>query len=242
MVMYEPKDCKSVIIFTGNFGSGKTEVAVNFSLELARLGKKASIADLDIVNPYFRSREAVEVLEKNGVKVLTTPSEYFHADLPGVIPEFKGIIQKPNDYSVLDLGGDDLGAKILSYLEDAFSPNNYDFFMVVNTSRPFTSDLAGLLKMKSEIEQASKLKITALVVNTHLMELTSMETVLHGIEIAEQFATECDLPIKFVAIMGEVLDRFEPDTIDYPVFRLERYLLPPFKKRQYKSPLYYLES
>ena len=111
-----------VILFTGNYGSGKTEVAVNYASWLAREGKRVQIADLDLVNPYFRVREAREPLEKLGIEVVAPAGDYHSADLPILLPQVKGLIEHPKGYTILDVGGDNVGATVLSALTTSPRP------------------------------------------------------------------------------------------------------------------------
>jgi hypothetical protein len=222
---------KKVILFTGNYGSGKTEVAVNYASWLAREGLKVQIADLDLVNPYFRAREAREPLEALGVKVVAPAGDYHSADLPILLPQVKGLIEHPEDISILDVGGDNVGAMVLASLTPSFQASGYEMIFVVNRNRPFTETVQGCLQIISEVETASRLKVTAIAGNTHLMDETTPETVTYGLELTTGVAQALNLPILFISIEKSVLNSLDKESIPYPILPLERLLLPPWKLR-----------
>ena len=156
-----------IVLLVGNYGSGKTEVAVNLAIRLAAQ-QSVSIADLDLVNPYFRCREARAEMETFGVKVINPEGEFVAADLPIVLPEIRGALAGGEGTLIFDVGGDDVGARVLSSLADVFAGRRYTMLQVVNSRRPFTETVEGCLRIKSEIEAASRLQVTALVSNAPL--------------------------------------------------------------------------
>lgn len=223
---------KDIVLFTGNYGSGKTEIAVNFSMGLARGGDRVSIADLDLVNPYFRCREARQPLEELGVKVVAPGGAYQSADLPILLPELRGLITRPSGIAVLDVGGDNVGATVLASLADVFSRTEYEMFFVVNQKRPFTGTVEGLIKILREVEQASKLSVTALAGNTHLIEETTAETVIAGAEFTAEAGRELGLPVKFIGVMEHLLPEVEGKLDGIPIVPMTRLLLPPWLQKQ----------
>jgi MinD-like ATPase involved in chromosome partitioning or flagellar assembly len=180
--LYSPLISKGIIVIVGGYGSGKSEVAVNLARHLAKSQPEpVAIADLDIVNPYFRSREAMKVLDAMNVKSIVPPGAQFYADLPIILPQIKGAIEKNEGKLLLDAGGDDVGARVLSSLSDAFVEGTYDMFLVLNANRPFTSTMDGCVKMINSIEQAARLKFTGLISNTHMMDDSTVDGALHGV-------------------------------------------------------------
>jgi hypothetical protein len=243
---------RRVIGFLGNFGSGKTEVAVNFALQLGLAASEPDdafsgpvrIVDLDIINPYFRSREAAEPLEEAGVEVVMPAGPEFWADLPIILPEVRGAIKRSDGTVILDVGGDDLGARVLSHIKGDFVDGEYTLTMVVNANRPFTSSVSGARKVLDELETAAGLRIGALVSNTHLMNETTPDEVRRGYGFAKEMGQETGLPVVLVAAEGRVINIDEGGTggangirageFDCPVLPLYRFMLPPWhaSKRQ----------
>ncbi|UCG62785.1 MAG: cobalamin biosynthesis protein CbiA [Candidatus Zixiibacteriota bacterium] len=230
-----PEIPRDIIIIVGGYGSGKSEVAVNlvrFLVEQRPESKQPiSIVDLDIVNPYFRSREASEELERIGIRAIHPRGGERYADLPIILPDIKAGIVQNSGTMVLDVGGDDVGARVLSSLADSFSEVDYDLLFVLNANRPFTADVEGCLKMMGEIENACGLKFTGIISNTHLLEHTSEDTVLTGLKLAREVGRQTGLPVAFVSALAEVLDGIDGEKIKVPVLPLSRSLLKPWEKK-----------
>ena len=131
---------------------------------------------------------------------------------------------------VLDVGGDNAGATVLKSLADAFEPGAYELLLTVNAYRPFTADVDGALKMLSEIESACGLKFSGLISNSHLIEQTTTEEVLHGIDLTEQVSRRTDLPICFVSAANDILAALDPRRVQYPVLAINRLLLKPWER------------
>jgi hypothetical protein len=220
---------EGLIMVVGNYGSGKTEVAVNLALYLARQGRTVQIADLDIVNPYFRCREARTLMELAGIRVVVPPGSQMSADLPIVLPEVKGMLRPEGDQiSIFDVGGDPVGARILSSYNELLHDKPYALWQVINSRRPNTATVAGCLAMGAGIEASSRLTITGLIVNSHLVSETTSEIILEGYRLAKEVSAESGLPIKFVTAMGPLYDDSDLDEIVVPLLRLNRHLLPPW--------------
>jgi hypothetical protein len=228
----KPKLTKQVIVIVGGYGSGKSEVSVNLARYLLlnqEDTENISIADLDIVNPYFRSREAGEQLDKLGIKSIIPIGEKFHADLPIILPQIKGAIQNPQGKLILDVGGDDAGARVLSSLGSAFDKDTYDLLLVLNARRPFTADVDGSCEVIRSIEESSRLKFTGIIANTHLMENTTPEIIYEGLDLAQDVSNKTGLPIKFVSVVEEMVEYLDLDKIDVPIVTLNRSLLKPWE-------------
>jgi hypothetical protein len=217
-----------VVIITGNYGSGKTEVAVNWTLHLARSGVgSVSIADLDVVNPYFRCREASELLGSFGVRVIVPQGEHFHSELPIVLPEIKGLLQRDDGVAVLDVGGDDVGARVLRSFSGFFRA--HEMLQVVNAFRPFTDTVAGCLRIQDEIQESSGLRMTGIIANAHLMDETNADTILRGAELAAEVAERRGLRLRFVTALRPLADEVARRS-GFPVLPLDRWMLPPWKR------------
>ncbi|MEA1981863.1 MAG: cobalamin biosynthesis protein CbiA [candidate division Zixibacteria bacterium] len=224
---------KKIIIIVGGYGSGKSEVAVNLACYLkANQDYEIAIADLDIINPYFRSREAIKALTELGIKSIVPEGGQFYADLPIILPEIKGAIEKNNDdLLILDVGGDDTGSRVLSSLSDAFINVEYEMLLVLNARRPFTSNLEESTKMIRDIEKSSRLKFTGLISNTHLMENTTKEIILEGVELARVVSKKLNLPLLFVSGLKNILKEIDGTKLNEATLPLERQLLKPWEAK-----------
>lgn len=223
-----------LIFVVGNYGSGKTEVAVNLALRLAAQGARVQLADLDLVNPYFRSREARELLESHGIRVVLPPARLAAADLPIVVPEIRGMLHPPpGTHSLFDIGGDDVGARVLGSLAPDLADGRYELWQVINAQRPFTDTVEGCLAMQKDIESASRLRVTGLLVNSHLIDETTPETVLTGWRLAQELAQRSGLPIRAVAVLERLADA-PPlvEAVTAPVLPLRRTMVPPWLARE----------
>lgn len=227
-----PKLTRRISTIVGGYGSGKSEVAVNLArFFVTNQTESVTIADLDIINPYFRSREAAAELAALGIFCLFPPGEQIYAELPIILPNIKSAIQNGTGRLILDVGGDDVGARVLSSLADAFDPSTQDFLFVHNARRPFTADLAGSLKVMREIETASRLHFTGIISNTHLLTDTTPEVLLAGLDLARKIGRETELPVVFMCALKAVLAKVPAGSIDVPVLPLDRALVKPWERK-----------
>lgn len=238
--MERPVEEKPVVLFTGNFGSGKTEVAVNFALNRLGLGCPVQIADLDVVNPYFRTREVCEILSGFGIDVVVPEHSLLMADLPVVVPQIRGIIDRPKGISILDVGGDDVGATVLGSLRDSILRADHDMLLVVNQMRPFTDSVKGCLKIAREIEAAARLKLTGVVGNSHLMDETTPSIIEEGARFAHEVAEELKVPVRFVTSEERLIPDLDIGRLGCPLLPLTRQMLPPWRRRQKVGPKTFL--
>ena len=197
---------KRISIFTGHFGSGKTEVAVNFALKLRERNIKTAIVDFDIVNPFFRAVDAKEHLESKGVWVISSLYANTNVDIPALPAEIYTLFEKKEYNVVFDVGGDDLGARALSRFKQEIESEDYEMYFVINTKRPMTDTAEKIEEMIFEIESASRLKVSKLVNNTKLVGQTTVEDVLEGHRMIKELSQKLDIPIAFVSGFREIAD------------------------------------
>ena len=180
-------DDRRIRIITGHYGSGKTEFAVNYVKKLREsVDGRVAIADLDIVNVYFRSREKKEELEEKGIQVIASNLDTAVADVPAVSGAMTmPVINKEYQY-VVDLGGNDVGTLVLGRIKPLLDHAEADFFMVVNAYRPNTSTPEGIIEQMENLEYAAGLKVTGFINNTNLVRETTAECLLHGDEVLKE--------------------------------------------------------
>lgn len=218
-----------LVVICGNYGSGKSEVSVNLAAEKSISGQRVRLADLDLVNPYFRSREARNVLESLGVEVILPDLKYFYADLPILSRSVGGLIKGATSLNILDVGGDDAGARVLSSLADAFSGKSVSVLQVVNPNRPQTASVSGVMRIRHGIEAASRMQVTGWIGNANLIDETSMETVLEGYDFLRALSQSSGIPIAFITAPESLRHHPEFKRIDAPILFIRRQLVPPWK-------------
>lgn len=228
-----------LLAIVGGYGAGKTEVAVNLALELADAGAAVKLADLDLVNPYFRCREARELLEARGVQVVVPPGGLAFADLPIIVPQVDGMLRPPPGHlSLFDVGGDDAGALALSALAPRIAAVPHEVWLVLNARRPFGDTQEACAAMRAAIESASRLRVTGLVLNTHLGEETTPAVVLEGWQLGRRVAAHLALPVRAISLLEALADAPELQPIDAPRLLLRRRMLPPWLAPGRCSPLH----
>ena len=189
-------DHKRITLFAGHYGSGKTNIAVNYALLLAREGKKTAIADLDIVNPYFRTKDSASVLEAAGVDLISPQFANTNVDLPALPAEAYRLVEDRSLFAVMDVGGDDRGAYALGrYAPFILEEGDYRMVFVANPCRPLTRTPEEALEVMREIEAAGGVPFTAIVNNANLAHETTAETVLAAIPYMERLSKLSGLPI-----------------------------------------------
>ena len=197
---------KRVTVFMGHYGSGKTFTAVNYALALAKAGKPVSIYDLDIVNPYFRTVDALETLKEHGVELVVSPFAETNVDIPAMNAKSYKMVDDKSRFAVADIGGDDRGALALGRFSDKIKEeNDYDALFVVNPFRPETRNIDGAISVKEEIERAGKLPFTGIVNNANLGLETTAKDVFKGLEFAKELSEITGLPVKFSAVRRDLI-------------------------------------
>ncbi len=187
---------KRVTLFCGHYGSGKTNLAVNYAFYLKNSGKDVVIADLDIVNPYFRTKDSEKELLEAGIEVISLPFANSSVDLPSLPSESYSIFQQRSKYAVVDIGGDDRGAYALGrFVPLIKEENDYDMFFVANFFRPLTRNAEEAYEVMGEIENACNLKFTGIINNSNLGEETTCENVISTKVFADRLSEISGLPV-----------------------------------------------
>ena len=200
---------KRVTLFAGHYGSGKTNIAVNYALYLKAQGKDV-IADMDIVNPYFRTKDSTDVLEKAGIELISPKFANSNVDLPALPQEMYKTVQDRSKYSVLDIGGDDRGAYALGrYRPYILEENNYEMVFVANFYRPLTTTPEEALEVMREIEAAAGIQFTAIVNNSNIGNETTADDVLATVDRAEALSRLSGLPLLFTTATTKVAEGLE---------------------------------
>jgi hypothetical protein len=225
-----------IVIIVGAYGSGKTEVAINLAAYMHHRNRTVRLADLDLVNPYFRSREARDSLRRLGIDVVLPPAQYMQADLPILTPAVSGMLRHPSDLTLLDVGGDDAGATVLAALGDALRGKAVQLLQVINPKRPYTDSVRACLKMREAIEARARMAITGIIGNANLMELTCEQDILAGYEFCQEVAQAARLPLVFITTPAALLTRLNKKDIHCPVLALKRQLVPPWIRSESLAP------
>ena len=189
---------RRITLFSGHYGSGKTNIALNFARRARREFPRVAVADLDIVNPYFRTKDSAPLLESEGIELVVSGFANSNVDFPAMPKEAYALVADRGTRVVVDVGGDDRGALALGrYVDDIRAEGDYDMLAVVNASRPLTSTPEDTVEVLREIEAACALPFTGIVNNTNLGQKTTAETVLSSVPYAEEVARLMGLPVKF---------------------------------------------
>ena len=186
---------KRLNIFCGHYGSGKTEVSLNYAIKLAKDGKKVSIVDMDIVNPYFRTADARKILNEYGIEMIASEFANSNLDIPTVPQEVKKVFFDTDRVIVFDVGGDDDGAFALGQFNSFFQKEEYKMTLVVNTKRPLTGEVTELYDMAKRIEFASRLKFTDIANNTNIGKLTDSKTLMSDYSEIVSLSEKLGIPI-----------------------------------------------
>ncbi len=203
-------NAKRVTVLTGHYGSGKTNLAVNWALRLSETGRTVTVADLDIVNPYFRTTDRRRELEARGIRLIASQFANSNLDLPALPAELYATVESREAYAVLDVGGDDRGAVALGrYVPFIQAEGDYEMLFVVNFCRPLTRTAFDALGVLREVEAACGLPATALVNNSNLGRETTADTVLQTVERMQELSQLVGLPVKMTAVSRELKDQLD---------------------------------
>ncbi len=217
---------KRITLFAGHYGSGKTNIAVNYAIHLKRQGLPVVIADLDIVNPYFRTKDSEEDLTENEIPLLCSEFAGSNLDIPALPPSMYRAVQDKETYAVMDIGGDDVGAVALGrfapYIKDE---DNYEMLFVVNFFRPLTPTAQDAYEIMLEIEAASSLKFTGIVNNTNLGESTAVQDITASKEKVEELCKISSLPLVMTTVKQELYCELDGKTENLFPLKLQKKII-----------------
>lgn len=215
---------KRINIFTGHFGSGKTELAINFANEIRKITDKVAVDDLDIINPYFRTRDVASFFKEKDIELLAPPERLLNADLPVVSPEIYRVMSDENYTLIVDAGGDKDGATALGQYYNDWKDLEPELLFVLNACRPYVSTLEGALYTISQIEQASRLKVTGIINNTNVGKATSISDVESGLNLALQVSKKTNIPFICSTLSENLKDEVSEILIANEVFYIKRHM------------------
>ncbi len=202
-------------IVTGHYGSGKTEFAVNLAFRLTEEGNSVSLADLDIVNPYFCSRERRDTLTAAGIRLIA--SSMSGTDMPAINPEVYALLES-GVCGIMDVGGDAVGAMVLGRYAAKIQQIEHEMLCVVNFNRPETNTLEKAEQYLRQIEYSAKLAVTGLVGNTHLLKDTTAADVLQAAEKLNTLAKQTGIPVKYHAFDARLAGSIDlPEPLQFPM-------------------------
>ena len=201
---------KRITILCGHYGTGKTNVAVNLALAMAKTGENVTVADLDIVNPYFRTLDSAAAFDEAGIRLICSRFANTNVDLPSLPPDLYAITDDKSHRVVIDVGGDDSGAMVLGRLAPAIlEEGSYDMYLVVNRYRPLTPDVPSTIEVMGEIEAASRLTFTGIVNNSNLGAETTAADVLASVDYAAELAKAAGLPLVATTVEERIYSDLE---------------------------------
>ncbi|MBR7132667.1 MAG: hypothetical protein IKD04_03960 [Clostridia bacterium] len=201
---------KRLTLLCGHYGSGKTNVAVNMAYDLKKRFDRVTVADLDIVNPYFRTKDSAEDFKAQGIELICSEYAGTNVDIPAMPQQMYSLTDDRSVRGILDIGGDDRGALALGRLAPAvIEENDYEMLLVINCFRPLTPDASSTVEIMREIELAGKIPFTGIVNNSNLGEETTAEDVLNSLGYAREVSEITRLPIKCTAVREEIYNELE---------------------------------
>ena len=217
------RDYKRITLLCGHYGSGKTNIAVNMAFDLKNQKENVAIADLDIVNPYFRTKDSIQDFNEKNIRLICSDYANSNVDIPALPQDMYAITDDKNLNVIIDVGGDDRGALALGRLSEKIKKeNNYEMLMVVNFYRPLTQDVDSMIEVMKEIDFACNIKITGLINNSNLGELTTPDDILKTVPKAKELSEKTSLPIVTTSVEEKIYKILENETENLFSLRLQK--------------------
>ncbi|MBR3788112.1 MAG: ATP-binding protein [Firmicutes bacterium] len=213
---------KRITAIAGHYGSGKTEFSVNLALDLKKEKDKVAILDMDIANPYFRSRERQKMMEAEGINVIFNTYGFdITEDLPAITAALRGPLENEEFTAVVDVGGNDSGARVLKQFEKYFRRDDCELLCVLNANRPETDTVEGMLEHLHSIEIETGLKFHGIINNTHLLRETTADDIVKGYKLCRQVSDKLGIPIVWNTCHEDLLDDLKQLIADENIEDLE---------------------
>jgi energy-coupling factor transporter ATP-binding protein EcfA2 len=200
-----------LVVVIGAYGSGKSEYSINLARKIKSEQNNVVLVDLDVVNPYFRSRDLRARFRQEGIEIVAPEGEFTHADLPMLSPRIMGAVQEEYSVVILDVGGDPSGCRTLARYVENIKKRGYEMHLVINTRRPFTSTKKEIEAMMMMLESTADLQITELICNTNLMQYTDIAVIEDGIDLIQQVADDKKLQFSKYLVLNEYQEKIPPD-------------------------------
>lgn len=218
------KDDKRIRIIIGHYGSGKSEFAMNYVTKLRKeVDSNVAISDLDVVNVYFRTREKKDLLKSLDILPIYSSIDAPTLDLPAVSAQVMTPITDETYEYVMDVGGDNVGARVVGRFHELIENADYDMFCVVNANREYTQSVEDVIGHIRAIEKSSGLKVTGLINNTHLIRATTVDDILKGQRLVEEVSKTYGIPVKYTVCLEELVSQL-PEDLEGEIFPIKLYM------------------
>ncbi|MDP4083615.1 MAG: hypothetical protein Q8934_03265 [Bacillota bacterium] len=220
---------QKITILTGHFGSGKTEIAINLALKERKNFERVAINDLDVINPYFRSREVASIFKQHDIELIAPKDQLASSDLPIVSGEIYRVLHDPRYRIIIDAGGDKDGATALGQYYHEWKGLEVEMIFVLNANRPYVSTLEGAIHTIKEIEKASRLKITGIVNNSNIGSETTLEDIEKGFELSTFLSKKLEIPLLYTGISSHLEKTAAHFAENHEVMWIKRYMKLPWE-------------
>ncbi|MDF2790415.1 MAG: hypothetical protein K0S80_3516 [Neobacillus sp.] len=223
---------KRITILTGHFGSGKTEIAINLALNEKKLHNKIAINDLDIINPYFRSRDISNIFEQQDIELIAPATRLATSDLPIVSGEIYRVLHDYRYRVIIDAGGDKDGARALGQYYHEWKELKPELLFVLNANRPYVSTLEGARHTIEQIEKATRLRVTGILNNSNIGSETTMDDILNGYELSSKLSNLLSIPLLYTTISVDLKDEANCFAKSHQVMFIKRFMKLPWEGKE----------